>query len=127
MSKSKTTPGKKFRAGVNKGSRDRNWTNLETDAYTSILADGETNYALTLETKALKRKSNKEVFEAILTDFNVALADSEFCKENKLHFPEESMIDLDISVDKLRVKYNNLKKLQYCPRPQFYVCLIGKL
>ena len=43
-------------------------------------------------------------------DFNVALADSEFREENKLHFPEESMIDLDISVDKLRIKYNNLKK-----------------
>ena len=53
MSKSKTNPGKKFRAGVNKASRDRNWTNLETDAYASILADGESNYALTLETKAL--------------------------------------------------------------------------
>ena len=66
MSKSKTNPGKKFRAVVNKG---RNWTNLETDAYASILADGETNYALTLETKTLKKKSNKEVFEAILTDF----------------------------------------------------------
>ena len=72
MSKSKTNPGKKFRAGVNKASRDRNWTNLETDAYASILADGESNYALTLETKALKKKSNKKVFEAILVDFNVA-------------------------------------------------------
>ena len=100
MSKSKTNPGKKFRAGVNKASRDRNWTNLETDAYTSILADGETNYALTFETKALKSKSNKEVFEAIVKDFNVAFADSEFREENKLHFPEESMIDLDISVEK---------------------------
>ena len=116
MSKSKTNPGKKFRAGVNKASRDRNWTNLETDAYASILADGESNYALTLETKALKKKSNKEVFEAILMDFNVALADSEFREKNKLQFPEESMIDLDISVDRLRVKYNNLKKLKYCPR-----------
>ena len=72
MSKSKTNPGKKFRAGVNKASRDRNWTNLETDAYASILADGESNYALTLETKALKKKSNKKVFEAILVNFNVA-------------------------------------------------------
>ena len=69
----KNSSRKKWRAGVNKGSRDRNWTNLETDAYASILADGESNYALTLETKALKKKSNKEVF--------VALADSEFREE----------------------------------------------
>ena len=81
MSKSKTNPGKKFHAGVNKASRDRNWTNLETDAYASILADRESNCALTLETKALKKKSNKEVFEAILADLNVALADSEFREE----------------------------------------------
>ena len=69
----KNNSRKKWRAGANKGSRDRNWTNLETDAYASILADGESNYALTLETKALNKKSNKEVF--------VALADSEFREE----------------------------------------------
>ena len=77
----KNSSRKKWRAGANKGSRDRNWTNLETDAYASILGDGESNYALTLETKALKKKSNKEVFEAILAEFNGALVDSEFREE----------------------------------------------
>ena len=74
-----------------------------------ILADSTHNFSFTLETKALKNSSNKEVFEVIQSEFRTALADPEFVTENNTYFPEESATDLDISVQKLRTKYNNLK------------------
>ena len=41
----------------------RNWTDLETESFCRILVDPETNFATTLETKALKKTANKEVFQ----------------------------------------------------------------
>ena len=55
----KGKPGMKFRQLIRK--RTRNWTHLETDLFGNILVDSELNFCHTLETKALKRASNKEV------------------------------------------------------------------
>ena len=63
MSKtSKNKKGKLFRENANKPAvpKGRNWTEKETEAFCYVLADGEFDFALTLETKALK---------GILTDF----------------------------------------------------------
>ena len=102
--------GKKFRGNLNKGNRDRNWTDMETEAFAAVLADGEFNFALALETKALKKAANREVFESIMENFNVSLADSEFVEQNREFFPEETAMELDVSIPKLRTKYNNMKK-----------------
>ena len=101
----KAKAAKTFRS-QNKG---RNWTDLETETFAMILADSTHNFSFTLETKALKKSSNKEVFEVIQSEFQTALADPEFVKENNTYFPEESATDLDTSVQKLRTKYNKLK------------------
>ena len=45
--------------------KGRNWTPLELETFCQILADPALNYAHTLETKALKKSANKEVFESI--------------------------------------------------------------
>ena len=95
---------------VDKG---RNWTDLETESFCRILVDPETNFATTLETKALKQTANKEVFEAIQCEFKISVLEEEFAKENRLYFDigdDDSFTELDISVPKLRNKYNNLKK-----------------
>ena len=108
----KAKAAKTFRS-QNKGqnNKGRNWTDLETEAFAMILADSTHNFSFTLETKALKKSSNKEVFEVIQLEFRTALADPEFVKENNTYFPEESATDLDTSVQKLRTKYNNLKRV----------------
>ena len=60
--KNKTDTGKKWRAGQKtQDHRERNWTDLEVELFRSILRDAEYKYALTLESKALKKQANKEV------------------------------------------------------------------
>ena len=81
MSKtSKNKKGKLFRENANKPAvpKGRNWTEKETEAFCYVLADGEFDFALTLETKALKKQANKEVFEGIqsqLKKFNLTRLD----------------------------------------------------
>ena len=74
-----------------------------------LLADGEFNFATTLETKALKKQANNEVFQSILENFRISLADLDFIDENKEFFSEESDLDLQLSIEKLRTKYDNNK------------------
>ena len=49
----------------NKLPRERDLTDLQTEAYVTLLADGDFNFATTLETKALIKQANKEVFQSI--------------------------------------------------------------
>ena len=68
MSKtSKNKKGKPFRENANKPAvpQGRNWMEEETKAFCYVLADGEFNFALTLETKTLKKQAKKEVIEGI--------------------------------------------------------------
>ena len=60
----KQNSGLKFRKNIAKMTeKGRNWTELETETFCRILVDDEFNFAVTLETKALKKSSNKEVFD----------------------------------------------------------------
>ena len=64
--KRKAGNGKKRRQDtLNNAKRDRNWTDLETEAFCEILADPKFSFSTTLETKALKKQANKEVLEEI--------------------------------------------------------------
>ena len=109
-SKKKFENGKKWRASQkNQDHRERNWTDLEVELFCSILSDGEYKYALTLESKALKKQANKEVYEGLQMHFKVALADPDFIKENEI-YNDVLGKPLDIEIPKLRNKYNNLKK-----------------
>ena len=50
--------GKKWRQNqAQAAKRERNWTDMETEAFCEILADGEYSFATTLETMALKVRS----------------------------------------------------------------------
>ena len=84
--------------------KGRNWTDLETESFCRILVDPETNFATTLETKALKKTANKEVFEVIQCEFKISILEEAFAKENRLYFDigdDDSFPELDISVPKL--------------------------
>ena len=99
-----------LKKNVDKG---RNWTEVETETFCRILADPEMNFCTTLETKALKKTANKEVFESIQIEFKICLLEEEFIKENRLYFDlgeDDPLPELDTSIPKLRNKYNNLKK-----------------
>ena len=64
--------GKKFRQGV---ARERNWTDLETQVFCTILADPEFSFSYTLESRALKKQANKEIFEDIMSQLKTAFED----------------------------------------------------
>ena len=52
--------------------KNKSWTEKELNAFVSILTSNEerdTPWALTLETMALKKSSNEEVFKKILEEF----------------------------------------------------------
>ena len=72
----KSKPGIEFRQLIRK--KIRKWTHLETEIFCNILVDSEFNFCHTLETKALKKSSNKEVFEALQKEFRTALLDNNF-------------------------------------------------
>ena len=59
------TSGSQFRNKMARIKKGRNWTEQEQELFCQILADPERCFAVTLETKALKKNSNKEVLDSI--------------------------------------------------------------
>ena len=77
-----------------KNTRDRNWTDDEVCIFAEVLADPDNVFAAGLEMLA---------FEMIKKYFDKSL--QEFYTDGK----NVSKVNLDTSVDKLRIKYRNLK------------------
>ena len=50
------------------------------------------------------------MFEGIQEHLKIALEDPDFAENNEIYFSEAQNSELDISIPKLRNKYNNLKK-----------------
>ena len=67
----------------------RNWTKAETSLFCEILVDPINNFRQTLEQKALKKTSAKEVYDAIAAEMKEALKAEPFqsrnaaCRKNK--------------------------------------------
>ena len=72
--------------------KTRNWTDDETVLLCEVLSDPMNNYLNTLETKALKKAPTREVFQAILIDFNGEMLTSEFAEINAKNFTEKNPI-----------------------------------
>ena len=56
-----------------KESRGRKWSEDELKEFASVLADDPNEFALTLETLALKNSANVHIFEAIKKEFDARL------------------------------------------------------
>ena len=54
---------------MKKRKKARNWTKEEIELFARVIADPCADYINTLEKKALKKETNAEVFESILTGF----------------------------------------------------------
>ena len=59
------------------------WTNTEMKYLALALAEEKKQYAVRLETLALKKSSNNPVFEEISKDFEKLLLSDEFKEENE--------------------------------------------
>jgi len=78
-----------------------------------VLADEKTQYAVILETLALKKSANNEVFEEIARDLERYLSSEEFNQENEREKSKSKGkrkdSPLDITPARLRVKYKFLR------------------
>ena len=95
-----------------KTQRDRNWTENETTLFAMILANDDDGFCYALETLALKKKTNNEVFEHIKSKFEARLSEEEFHETNVVEnftSRRKTFEKLNTSVEKLRRKYANLK------------------
>ena len=89
----------------------RNWTPEETLLYCEILTDPINNFMVTLEKKALKKSSTKEVFEEIAKEFEEELQKEVFKNRNAKYLKgKKKEADLKIDIKKLQYKYNNIKQ-----------------
>ena len=75
-------------------STSRNWTADETNMFCEILIDPINNFmVITLEKKALKKSSTKEVFEAVAEEMREALKEEPFKSRNAKNFKGPSTAD----------------------------------
>ena len=88
-----------------KESRGRKWSEDELKEFASVLADDRTEFALTLETLALKKSANVHIFEAIKKELDARLQAKTTTSSKK-----GKAKDIDTSVVKLRAKYKWLKE-----------------
>ena len=56
-----------------KETRSRKWLEVELKVFASVLADDQDDFALTLETLALKKSVNFHIFQNIKTQLNARL------------------------------------------------------
>ena len=68
---------------MRKPKKERVWTETELKFLALVLADEETEFAVRLETLALKKSANNEVFEEISKKFNELMLSNEFKEENE--------------------------------------------
>ena len=85
----------------------RNWTKEETELFCEVLVDPVNNFLETLEKKALKKSSTKEVFEAILDELKTEMLKEEFIIKNDKNFngKKKKRIDMIFDTKKLQQKY----------------------
>ena len=88
-----------------KESRGRKWSEVELKVFASVLADDRNEFALTLETLALKKSANVHIFEGIKKELDARLQTENISCSKK---GKEKAIDT--SVVKLRAKYKWLKE-----------------
>ncbi|CAH3171321.1 unnamed protein product [Porites lobata] len=88
-----------------KESRGRKWSEDELKEFASVLVDDRTEFALTLETLALKTSANVHIFEAMKKELDARLQAKTTTSSKK-----GKAKDIDTSVVKLRVKYKWLKE-----------------
>ena len=63
---------------MRKPKKERVWTETELKFLALVLADENTEFAVRLETLALKKSANNEVFEEISKKFNELMLSNEF-------------------------------------------------
>ena len=92
--------------------KSRQWTDTELKYFASVLADEGNDFALQLDTLALKKSANEAVFRDIKADFEARLSEQDFKEENDKEIennPKRFELPLELTTEKLRVKFKLMK------------------
>ena len=90
--------------------KSRLWTNTELTYFASVLADEENDFALQLDTLALKKSANEAIFRGIKAEFEAKLSEQDFKEDNdkeKENNPKRFELPLELTTEKLRVKFKS--------------------
>ena len=98
-------------AAKRKETRVRRWSNIELSQFANVLVNEDDSFLFHLETRALKKSSNVEIFEDIKKGFDELLALDEVVEKIKKEIGKKYKVQpkIDTSVNKLRIKYKWLK------------------
>ena len=87
--------------------REKKWTDIELKQFAIVLTDYKSEFALTLETLALKKSANMHIFEQVKKELDARLLEG---KDKEEDLPKKGkQRPLNTSLPKLRVKYNWMK------------------
>ena len=96
-----------------KAKKERVWLETELKYFAIVLADDKKQYAFRLETLALKKSANNEVFKDIAKDLETYLQSNEFIEENERGKAKSKRkgkdTTLEITPSRLRVKYKFIR------------------
>ena len=100
-----------------KKKRDRNWTSQEISLFANLLADHQFGFVQSLESRAVKKQANEDIFQIVAREFNFLVNSDHFIAYNEAEnfLTKDGCIlpyaTLDMDIKKLRFKYNSMKKM----------------
>lgn len=96
-----------------KRKKSRQWTETELKYFALVLVDEKTEFAYKLDTLALKKTANKNVYEDISIELKEVMSGADFKEENQREIrsskSKKGLLPLSIDADKLRTKFKWLK------------------
>ena len=90
----------------------RRWSNVELTQFATVLVNEEESFLFQLETKAVKKASNMQIFENIKKNFDEHLALDVVGEKIKKEIGEKKFKDqpqIETTISKLRIKYKWMK------------------
>ena len=87
--------------------RETKWRDIKLKQFAIVLADDKSEFALTLETLALKKSANIHIFEQVKKELDARLLEGKDKEEDLLKKGKQRPINT--SIPKLRVKYTWMK------------------
>lgn len=99
-------------ASRRKESRMRRWSNVELTQFATVLVNEKESFLFQLETKAVKKASNMQIFANIKKNFDEHLAFDVVGEKIKKEIGEKKFKDqpqIETTISKLRIKYKWMK------------------
>ena len=111
------TAPQQYSQSAEKKKKDRNWTAQENSLFANLLADPQFGLAQSLESRAVKKQANEDLFQIIASEFDTLVNSEHFMAFNEAEnfLTKDGRVlpytTLDLDIRKLRCKYHTMKKM----------------